>query len=304
MAMLPAREDLRDVGALRQMLVGRGYFEAISYAFVDASWEADFCGNTDPITLRNPIASQMSVMRSSLIGGLVDCLGFNLNRKQSRIKVFETGACFFRDESGYGQKEMLSGLCYGSVFPEQWGVPNRNFDFFDVKSDIEAFFSPLEPVFESASHPSLHPGRSAAVLMEGRRVGIMGELHPRWVQKYDLPKAPIIFEIALDSLSKRELPVFTETSKFPPVRRDLAIVVDEKIAAQAILDVCRSALRGQKVEIFDLYRGQGVDAGKKSLAFRITMQDTQKTLLDAEVDVMISQLIEILGKRFDSKLRI
>lgn len=304
MAMLPAAEAARDVAALRKLIAAKGYFEAIGYAFVDAAWEADFCADSNPISLRNPIASQMGVMRSSLIGGLVDCLTFNLNRKQSRVRVFEIGACFSRQDAGYAQKEMLSGLCYGSAFPEQWGGDTRSVDFFDVKADIEAFFAPRLAVFEAESHPALHPGRSAAVSLDGRKVGCVGELHPKWLQKYDLPKAPVLFEIELDALLQRDVPAFMEISKFPPVRRDLAIVVDEQVSAQDIMDVCRDALPEQKVELFDLYRGQGVDQGKKSLAFRITMQDTQKTLQDAEVDAMVSQLIETLEERFDSKLRI
>lgn len=238
------------------------------------------------------------------MGGLVDCLAFNLNRKQARVRVFETGACFFRRDSSYVQKEMLAGLCYGAAYPEQWGMQTRWVDFYDVKSDIEALFFPLEAAFEAFAHPALHPGRSAALVFEGKRVGVMGELHPKWAQKYDLPRAPVLFEIEIESLVKREVPVFSEISKFPPVKRDISLVVDEKISVSAILEVCRSTGESAKVELFDLYRGQGVEAGKKSLAFRITIQDTQKTLLDAEVDVMISQLIEALEKRFDSKLRI
>ena len=304
MSMLAARESSREVAELRKLMVARGYFEAISYAFVDAAWEADFCSNRDPILLKNPIASQMGAMRSSLIGGLVGALAFNLNRKQSRVRMFETGTCFFRRDAAYEQREMLAGLCYGPALPEQWGEAARNVDFFDIKSDVEALFSPSAPVFEPFVHPALHPGRSASVIFEGKRVGVIGELHPKWAQKYDLPKAPVLFEIELEALLKREVPAFSEISKFPPVKRDIAIVVDEKISSRAILEVCRSTLESAKVELFDLYRGQGVEAGKKSLAFSITIQDTQKTLLDAEVDVMISQLIEALEKRFDSKLRI
>ncbi len=304
MSMLAAGESSREVAELRKLMVAKGYFEAISYAFVDAAWEVDFCANLDPILLRNPIASQMGAMRSSLIGGLVDALAFNLNRKQSRVRLFETGACFFKRDSAYEQKEMLAGLCYGSAMPEQWGEAARNVDFFDVKSDVEALFSPLAPEFEPLAHPALHPGRSAGVIFGGKIVGVIGELHPKWAQKYDLPKAPVLFEIELEALLKREVPAFSEISKFPAVKRDIAIVVDEKISARSILEVCRSMQASAKVELFDLYRGKGVEAGKKSLAFSITIQDTQKTLLDAEVDVMISQLIEALEKRFDSKLRI
>ena len=304
MSMLAARESSREAADLRKLMVAKGYFEAISYAFVDAAWEADFCSNRDPILLRNPIASQMGAMRSSLIGGLVDALAFNLNRKQSRVRMFETGACFFKRDAAYEQREMLAGLCYGPALPEQWGEAARNVDFFDVKSDVEALFSPFDPAFEPFVHPALHPGRSAGVIFEGKRVGVIGELHPKWAQKYGLPKAPVLFEIELEALLKRRVPAFSEISKFPPVKRDIAIVVDEKISSRSILEVCRSTLESAKVELFDLYRGQGVEAGKKSLAFSITIQDTQKTLLDAEVDVMISQLIEVLEKRFDSKLRI
>ncbi len=304
MAMLPKSESLRPVSELRRLMVGRGYHEAIGYAFVDAVWEKDFSGNMAPIMLKNPIASQMAAMRSSLVGGLIDCLCFNLNRKQPRIRVFEIGACFYRTDEGYGQEEKLAGLCYGAAFPEQWGIQSRTVDFYDVKSDIEAIFYPTIPSFAPFSHPALHPGRSAAVLFEGKSVGCIGELHPKWVQKYDLTQVPVLFELSLEALMKREVPVLSEISKFPPVRRDIAILVDEKISAGAILEFCRSIVKPAKVELFDLYRGQGVEMGKKSLAFRITMQDTQKTLLDAEVDAIITQLIEALEKRFDSKLRI
>jgi phenylalanyl-tRNA synthetase beta chain len=304
MAMLPAKESERALSAIRKLIAARGYTEAIGYAFVDAQWEEDFCGNPAPILLKNPIASQMGAMRSSLVGGLIDALAFNLNRKQSRIRLFEIGACFSRAGEGYAQKEMLAGLCYGSAHPEQWGMDTRWVDFYDVKSDLEALFFPMTPDFEVCSHPALHPGRSAAMNLEGKRVGVIGEIHPKWVQKYDLPKAPVFFEVELDALKVREIPAFSEISKFPPVRRDIAVLVDEKISAMDMLNACRSVLNNAKVELFDLYKGQGVEAGKKSLAFRVTIQDTQKTLLDAEVDAMISQLIEALEKRFDSKLRV
>ncbi|HQT27368.1 MAG TPA: phenylalanine--tRNA ligase subunit beta, partial [Burkholderiales bacterium] len=219
-------------------------------------------------------------------------------------RLFETGACFFRQGSSYGQKEKLAGLCYGAALPEQWGIETRWVDFYDVKSDVESLFHPMIVSFEPFSHPALHPGRSAGLILDGKPVGVLGELHPKWAQKYELPKAPVLFEIDLDALMMRELPSFSEISKFPPVKRDIAILVDERVSVQSILDECRKAAESVKVELFDLYRGQGVEMGKKSLAFRITIQDTQKTLLDAEVDAIITQVIEALEKRFDSKLRI
>ncbi len=304
MVMLEEPESSRGIAELRKLMVARGYSEAINYAFVDEAWEKDFCGNNDPILLRNPIASQMAAMRGSLVGGLVDCLSFNLNRKQSRVRLFETGACFFRQDSTYTQQEKLAGLCYGPAFPEQWGIETRWVDFFDVKSDVEALFHPIEVSFETCAHPALHPGRSAGLTLKGMHVGVLGELHPKWAQKYDLPRSPVVFEIDIDALMARALPAFSEISKFPPVKRDIAIVVDDQVSVLAILEECRAAAESARVELFDLYRGQGVERGKKSLAFRVTIQDTQKTLLDAEVDAIITQLIEALEKRFDSKLRI
>ncbi len=304
MNMLPSREARRSLSEVRKLATARGYTEAISYAFVDTSWEADFCGNPDPILLKNPIASQMSAMRSSLVGGLIDCLSYNLNRKQSRIRVFETGSCFFRDGHTYGQKDMLAGLAYGAALPEQWGIETRSVDFFDVKSDVEALFSPSPLRFDAAPHPAFHPGRSASISLAGREIGVIGELHPKWVQKYDLPKAPVLFEIEQDALLLRAIPAFSEVSRFPAVRRDLAIIVDEKIEVRDIIDCCRESLPGQQIDLFDVYRGKGIDPGKKSLAFRITMQDTQKTLQDVEVDATMAQLVDMLEKRFDSKLRV
>ena len=304
MEMLPSNESARSLSEIRKQVAARGYTEAIGYAFVDTSWEADFCGNLEPILLKNPIASQMSAMRSSLIGGLIDCLSYNLNRKQSRIRVFESGSCFFRDGQTYGQKDMLAGLAYGAALPEQWGAESRSVDFFDVKSDVETLFSPSPLRFDAASHPAFHPGRSASISLAGRKIGVIGELHPKWVQKYDLPKAPVLFEIEQDALALRAIPAYSEISRFPAVRRDLAIIVDEKVEVRDIFDCCRETLPGQQVDLFDVYRGKGIDSGKKSLAFRITMQDTQKTLQDVEVDAAMAQLVDVLGKRFDSKLRV
>ncbi|MEW6314307.1 MAG: phenylalanine--tRNA ligase subunit beta [Pseudomonadota bacterium] len=303
MAMLPAPETRRSKEALRAFLVGRDYQEVVTYSFVDAAWERDFCANAAPVALQNPIASQMGVMRSSLIGSLVDCLRANLNRRQARMRLFEISRCFRRGEAA--QPEMLAGLVFGPAYPEQWGMPTRNADFYDVKGEIEALFAPADLRFEVCNHPALHPGRGAKVMIHGRPCGVIGELHPQWVQRYELPSAPVLFEIELAALLARHLPHFAEVSKFPPVRRDLAVVVDEAVAIQALLDAMRATAPAclSEVALFDVYRGKGIEQGKKSLAFRVLLQDTQKTLTDAEVETALAHLLATLREKFAAQLR-
>ncbi len=304
--MLPVPEGKRDVAAIRRLLVARDYQEIVSYSFVDAAWEADFAGNTNPVALANPIASQMSVMRSTLAGGLVNCLAHNLSHKHARARLFEVGCCFMKNASGgYHQPLRVGGISYGDARHEQWGLKGRPGDFYDIKSDIEAFLAPLEGEFRPAEHPALHPGRSARILIGGMTAGWIGELHPRWQQKYDLPLVPVLFELDFEAISERGLPAFQETSKFPPVRRDIAAEIDEEVSYQAVLEGLR---RGQpaivtEIGLFDIYRGTGVEKGKKSLAFRVLLQDTRKTLTDAEVESAISQLRRTLQHQFNAKFR-
>ncbi len=296
MSILPLQEGQRPLSKLRQVMVQRDYQETINYAFVEADWERDLCGNATPVVLKNPIASQMSVMRSSLLGGLLGALRVNLARKQSRVRLFEIGGCFARGEQGYVQHERLAGLAYGTVCSEQWGEIAREVDFYDVKGDVEVLFAPYGLTFEAVSHPASHPGRSAHILLDGRVVGWIGELHPQWQQRYDLPQAAVWFEVELGALLGRNVPVFSEVSKLPPVRRDLAVVVDENIAVQDLLEPLRSAKVAYVVDVglFDVYRGKGVEEGKKSLAFRVLLQDTQKTLTETEIEQSIAQLVAIL----------
>ena len=295
--ILPQTEMQRPLARLRQIMVARDYQETVSYAFLDAQTERDLCGNTVPVILQNPIASQLAVMRSSLLGGLVGALRINLVRKQPRVRLFETGACF--TGAGYGQRERLAGLCCGSQFAEQWGVAGRNVDFYDVKADVEALFAPAVLNFVAATHPASHPGRSAQILLSGQVVGWIGELHPQWLQQYDIPQATVWFEVDLAALTQASVPHAGEISKFPPVRRDLAVVVDENVAVQSLLDAMQSenAPNVAELALFDLYRGEGVEESKKSLAFRVLLQDTQKTLTDAEIDQSIARLLAVLQQK-------
>ena len=304
--MLPVPEAGRDLASIRRLLATRDYQEIVSYSFVDSAWEADFAGNNAPVTLANPISSEMSVMRSTLAGSLVGCLVRNLSRKQARVRLFEVGRCFMTEASGgHRQPVRIGGISYGDARHEQWGLKGRRADFYDIKSDVEALLAPRAGEFRPAEHPALHPGRSANIAVGGAVAGWIGELHPRWQRKYDLPLAPVLFELDYDAIAERGLPAYKETSKFPLVRRDIAAIVDEHIGYREILEGLRRQPPPFVVEIalFDIYRGTGVEEGKKSLAFRVLLQDTRKTLTDAEVESAISQLRRILQQQFNAKFR-
>jgi phenylalanyl-tRNA synthetase beta chain len=304
--MLPVPETRRDAAAVRAVLVDCDYQEIVSYSFVDAGWERDLAGNADPVALANPIASNMGVMRSTLAGGLVNCLCHNLSRRQSRVRLFEIGRCFLPAPDGkYPQPVRVGGIAYGDALPEQWGSPGRAVDFYDVKRDVEALLAFQSAVFRPHPHPALHPGKSARIECGGEYAGWIGELHPRWQQTYELPAPPVLFELEYEKVAGRGLPAYSEISKFPLVRRDIAFEVDEGLSYQAILE----ELRGNRspivtdIGLFDMYRGKGVEKGKKSLAFRVLLQDTRRTLTDAEVESAVSQLREVLKQKFNAKLR-
>ncbi|MFH2140564.1 MAG: phenylalanine--tRNA ligase subunit beta [Pseudomonadota bacterium] len=304
MTILPDFEADRPFSKVRQVMMLRDYQETINYSFVEAEWERDLCGNTAPVTLMNPIASQMSVMRSSLLGGLLGALRTNLARKQPRVRIFEIGGCFKAEAGTYSQEERLAGLAYGAVVPEQWGAAARNVDFYDVKSDLEALFAPCALTFKAAEHPASHPGRSARILLDNIAIGWVGELHPQWQQQYDMPLPAVWFEVQLSALIQSAVPRVEDVSKFPAVRRDIAVLVDEKVDVQTLLDVLNSqnAPFVTELALFDVYRGQGVEEGKKSLAFRVLLKDTQKTLTDSEIEPSIAMLVEALHK-IGAKLR-
>ncbi|GAB2950026.1 phenylalanine--tRNA ligase subunit beta [Aquaspirillum soli] len=307
LAMLPLPEQQTPRAELRRVLVQRDYQEVVTYAFVDEQWENDFAANTTPIRLINPIASQMSVMRSTLLGGLLDTLSHNLKRKQNRVRVFEMARVFLKTATGeVEQPEKLAGLAYGTRFAEQWSYQAEKVDFFDVKADIEVLFSPRQLTFRRAAHPALHPGRCAEVLLDDKVVGILGELHPQWVQKYDLVAAPIYFELDLQPLLARHTIQTQAVSRFPAVRRDLALVVADTLEVDALATTLRAAASHLVTEIalFDVYRGKGVEEGKKSLAFKVLMQDTARTLTDAEVDSVMQDLIAAAANSHAAQLRL
>ena len=314
-----APENIRSLFEIRHRLADFDYQEVVNFSFVEEAWEADFAGNANPVRLLNPIASQMSVMRTSLIAGLVANVRYNLNRKHNRVRLFESGAVFLRapeiqdgplSVAGYDQPKRVAAIAYGPVVEEQWGLQTRNVDYFDIKADLEALFSPKKLRFAKAEHPALHPGRSAQVFLDGKAVGFIGELHPRWQQTCDLPLAPVVFEVDAVALQSRDIPLYQEISKFPPVTRDIAVVVKQSVQVQDLIDVFLAERQSnvacaimQAVVLFDEYRGKGLDNDEKSLAFRFTLQDTQTTLQDEKVDAAMAAFVASIEKKYEAKLR-
>ncbi len=312
--MSPMPEGRRSLHAVRERLAAGDYQEVVNFGFVEPQWEADLAGEAQPIRLLNPIASQLSVMRSTLIGSLIANVRYNLARKQPRIRVFEVGRVFLRDPdvrdgpltvAGIRQPVRVAAAAYGPALEEQWGAAARPVDFFDVKSDLEALYWPRVPRFAAAAHPALHPGRSARVLLDGAPAGWIGELHPRWQQKYELPHGVALFELEAASLEIAPLPRPTEPSRFPPVVRDIAVLVDAEVPAQALLDAIFAEKPPivQDVTLFDLYQGASLPAGRKSLAFRVVMQHTERTLTDTEADAACDALVGLLAGKFSATLR-
>ena len=307
-------EARRSLHELRERLAACDYREVINFSFVEPAWEADFAGVANPIRLLNPIASQQSVMRTSLIGSLVDKVKYNHDRRVPRVRVFEVGRVFLRDAAakdgplsvaGVRQPVHIGAAAFGPMADEQWDQQSRSTDFFDVKADVEALAPPLSLRFEPAPHPAFHPGRSARILLDGRAVGSIGELHPQWQQKYGLPQAPVLFELDAEPLAAVPMPHPGAVSDQPPVVRDIALLFPAETAVQAVLDAVQAEKPPivRSVRLFSLYRGSSLPAGTKSLAFRVVMQDTERTLTDAEADAARDALVSLLGRRFSATLR-
>lgn len=305
LAMLRLPENRRPRFDIYRQMAERGFQEVVSYAFVDEQWEQDFAGNSQPVRLQNPLAAQFSVMRSTLIGSLVEILQNNLNRKQSRVRLFEIARVFNRSDDGsFLQQERIGGLTYGSALPEQWGEKSRAVDFYDLKADVESLLAGKNAVFTPAAHPALHPGRSAVISLNGDHIGFIGELHPKWLQKYDLPQAPLLFELDMAAVCEREKVRYRSVSKFQPARRDLAFVLPESVSyaeLEAALRQVDSPLI-QAIELFDLYRGTGLPEGMKSMAIKVILQDQDGTLTDDKIDPLTAQLLEAAA-RVGAKLR-
>jgi len=313
-------ENQRHPFAVRRSLAALGYQETINFSFVDAQWEKDLAGNTDPIQLLNPIASHMSVMRSTLIGSLLQVVKFNADRKASRVRVFELGRVFHKSATaqdslqsikGIDQPMMVAGMAWGPVNELGWNSQNKAVSFFDVKADVEALFSPRLVGFETAQHPALHPGRCARISLEGQAVGWLGELHPQWRQLWDLPHAPVVFELQLDALLSKPVPKASAVPKLQAVERDIAVVVSEDVSHQLLMDCIWAAPTQnllQDAVLFDIYRptkdAGSVALGEKSLAVRLVLQSTDDaTLTDTQIEQAVQAVVQQLTQQLNARLR-
>ncbi len=311
-------EARRTVTSLKHAIADRDFQEVINFSFTARALDEQLSGQP-PIALLNPIAAQMDVMRTTLWGGLVDSLRHNLNRKASRVRLFEVGRTFHPDPAqvagplavqGVAQPVRLALLAFGASVPEQWAADQRLVDYFDVKGDLEAVLGHVALRFERAEHPALHPGRAARVLVHGRPIGWLGSLHPGIQQAMELASAPILAELELEPLLDRAVPNYQPISRFPPVVRDLALVVPETVPAAQVQQWIRSAIDAEPsaravkdVMLFDEYRGKGLENKEKSLAFRIWMQDTGRTLNDEEVAAALAAIVgrvQLQGARLRS----
>jgi phenylalanyl-tRNA synthetase beta chain len=307
-------ESQRGPFAVRRALAGMGYQETINFSFVEERWEHELAGNAHPIKLLNPIASQMSVMRSSLLGSLLQVLKFNLDRKAERVRVFELGRVFLRDASvrntdttveGFHQPMRVAGLAGGSADTLQWSRKDQGVDFYDVKGDIEALMAPSRPSFVPASHPAMHPGRCAEIRLDGLPIGFVGELHPKWRQAWDLPAAPVMFELELDAVLKRAIPAFEPVPRHQAVQRDIAVLVGEQVSHAALMASIWAADSGKLLRdarLFDVYRPKmSKDAApapgtaEKSLAVRLTLNSEDATLTDEQIDQAVQAVITRLA---------
>lgn len=311
-------ETQRSPNAVRHAMAALGYQEAINFSFVEERWEHELHGNADPIRVLNPIASPLSVMRSSLVGSLIGALRFNLARRASRARLFEIGRVFRRDASvkdgplavaGVDQPMRLAALAFGAVDALQWSVKERAVDFFDVKGDLEALLAPRHVRFVTAAHPALHPGRSAQVEVDGMAIGFVGELHPRWRQAYELPSAPVLFELELPALLARPLPVFQPIPRQQSVWRDVAIIAAESVTHDALMQAIDRAPTPlvRSARLFDLYKPASptadIGAGERSLAVRLELLDDETTLTDERIDAAVAAVLSTLRDTVGARLR-
>ena len=311
-AMLPSNETRRSEHDMRYVMADLDYQEVVNFSFVETDWESNYMGNQHPIKLLNPIASQLAVMRSGLIGGLIANICHNAKHKQTRVRVFELGRVFSRNASvkdgdltvaNISQPLHLAGAAWGPAVPEQWAEPVRQVDFFDVKNDVENLFGKKAELlrFVAQPHPALHPGRSAAILLDGMQIGFMGELHPQWVQDNELVHAPVVFEVSVDALSHIALPEVNNLSRQPLVIRDLAIWAPVELPVQVILDTLALHQKElqeldiiKEISLFDVWRDVKSESGERSLAFRFVLQDPQATLEEMRVEQCMASVLNVL----------
>ncbi len=301
------KEGVAPLAQLRQSLVDQGYHEVVTYSFVDPELQKIMDPDGSPLPLANPISSDLSVMRTTLWPGLLQCLEYNSKRQQSHIRLFESGLRFVQHGEKLQQQRVLSGLVFGDKSPEQWSVSSESVDFFDVKGDLEVLLEAVADVrFVAKSHPVLHPGVSAAIEIGEKILGWVGAIHPSVAAERSLPRNIYLFELDLELLEQRVVPAFSPLSKFPMIRRDLSILLKDEISSEEVLSVVRACVDPyllREVRLFDHYQGEHLDAGQKSLAFGLMLQSDERTLTDEDVETVVSRVVQQLNDQFEAVLR-
>jgi phenylalanyl-tRNA synthetase beta chain len=298
----------RLIRKLRNLLIHRGYQEAITYSFVDPDMQKELAPGEEVMTLTNPIAPELSVMRASHWPGLVKALQYNLKRQQQRVRLFETGLVF-KLNGKLSQDPVISGIIHGICFPNQWDISYNSSNLYDIKADVEALFQAVglhsDIEFRPATHAALHPGQSAEASIGDQFAGVFGALHPRLLKQFDLPENVYVFEFNINSLLNDNIPKYKRLSRFPSIRRDMALVVADEIPVAEIMrcigDIAPDEL--SNLELFDVYHGEGIEKGKKSLALGLTFQRSSSTLIDEEAEAIQSRILESLKNKFGAKLR-
>jgi phenylalanyl-tRNA synthetase beta chain len=309
LTMRPRPEGRIDLSTLRGVLAARGYQEAITYSFVDPVLQGHLDPQQQAIALANPIASDMAVMRTSLWPGLIGALLYNRNRQSNRIRLFETGLVFRRENGEIHQQPVIGGVASGFAYPEQWGSTRREMDFADLKGDVESLLAVTgrSGEFEArpTEHPALHPGQSAVIEVNGKRIGLLGALHPSIAKELDLPQGAFLFQLDLGGITTGQIPRFSPLSKFPLVRRDIALVVDRSISTGELIRCIQQAAPCdlKDLVLFDLYLGEGIDSKKKSLALGLIFQGASSTLIDTEVNTLVEGLVSRLEQELGATLR-
>jgi phenylalanyl-tRNA synthetase beta chain len=309
LSLQPQTETLLGIKAVRQQLIARGFQEAITYSFVEPSLQALLDPEHEPVAIQNPISADLAVMRTSLWAGLVGALQHNLNRQQTRARLFESGLRFIRTDAGVVQEPMLAGLIYGARHGESWAGKSADVDFFDIKGDLESVLGLTGQAdsfgFRPGVHPALHPGQTAAVVAGADVVGLVGALHPRIQQQLGLARPVYLFEIRLAAVASARLPAFHALSRFPEVRRDIAVVVDQVVPAADLSGRIR-AVAGDTLtdlKVFDVYVGKGIDSHRKSVALGLTFQHASRTLTEDEINTSMDVVVKALEDAFGASLR-
>jgi phenylalanyl-tRNA synthetase beta chain len=290
-------------------LIARDYQEVVTYSFIDADANTKFSGVESELVLSNPISSELSVMRSSLLPGMVVAAAANTARQQDRVRIFEASRSYHGTLKDHSEVVRLAGLVTGAVLPEQWGIKTESVDFFDIKADVEAVLALASNAsdirFVAAEHPALQPGQSAEIVRGDEVIGVLGKLHPRLAKDYDLKRAVYVFELDAVKALVSAAPKAEKISKFPAIRRDIAVVVDDNVTAAELVDAVASAaptlIRG--VRIFDIYKGDRIEAGRKSVAIGLILQETSRTLTDDDADAAMAAAVTKLEDKFAAELR-